>query len=88
MVDELSLDAIRSVIVPLPVSSEQYEKVELIDRTANEAMKIKSHAVEMTANCINAVETRFDIEMSDWDQGRRIKDVSVQFPTESETAIA
>lgn len=88
VVDELSLDAVRSVAVPLPVSSEQYQNVDFIDRKTKEAISTKSEAVDMTADCINAVTARFDIEMSDWDQGRRISDASHRKITNGETAIA
>ena len=87
VVDELSLDAVRNVVVPLPVSSAQYEYVRRIDRITKDAMSRKSEAVDMNAHCINAVMSRFEIEMSGWDTGRRIPNRSTATVTEAKTAI-
>ena len=55
VVDELTEDQAKSVLVPLPETSEQREQVNKIDRDARKAIKIRSRAVSMVTGAVQGI---------------------------------
>ena len=55
VVDELTEDQAKSVLVPLPETSEQRERVNRIDRDARKAVKIRSRAVSVVAGAVQGI---------------------------------
>ena len=60
VVDELTEEQAKNVIVPLPATNEQRKAMSLIDQHAKEAIRLKSKAVAMASEAMNRMQAIMD----------------------------
>lgn len=65
VVDELTEDQTRSVLVPLPVNNEQREQVERIDHEAREAVRVRSQAVTLISRAADSIAALVHVGRTD-----------------------
>lgn len=57
VVDELTEDQVRSVLVPMPVNDDQKRRIVEIDRAARKAVEVRSRAVELITDAVSDIST-------------------------------
>ena len=57
VVDELTEDQVKSVLVPLPETNEQRDLVRQVDRDTQRAIRLRSRAVSLATDTVNRVNT-------------------------------